>query len=82
MKPAQWNRADIITAWAQLEADYNVGGWLPERPSNQRRLESCGVQIARMGVDPYGVDAPRMTRNASRIYRNAEQRLKLKEPNA
>lgn len=39
---------DICQAHAQLESDYNVGGWLRERPSNQRRNESTGVQLHRM----------------------------------
>lgn len=40
---------DICQAHQQLEADYNVGGWLRERSSNQRRRESSGVQLLRMG---------------------------------
>ena len=48
------NRFSICQAYAQLEADYNVGGWLRERPSNQRRLESIGVQLYRIGFsNPY-----------------------------
>ena len=43
------DRFAICQAFAQLEADYNVGGWLQERPSNQRRRESIGVQLHRMG---------------------------------
>ena len=49
------NRFAICQAYAQLEADYNVGGWLRERPSNQRRRESIGVQLYRIGYSsPYG----------------------------
>lgn len=43
---------DICQAYAQLESDYNVGGWLRERPSNQRRRESIGVQLLRIGFEP------------------------------
>ncbi len=43
------NRFSICQAYAQLESDYNVGGWLRERPSNQRRRESIGVQLSRIG---------------------------------
>ena len=43
------DRFSICQAYAQLEADYNVGGWLRERPSNRRRLESIGVQLSRIG---------------------------------
>ena len=49
------NRFSICQAYAQLEADYSVGGWLRERPSNQRRHESIGVQLSRIGYsNPYG----------------------------
>lgn len=49
------DRFNICQAYAQLEADYNVGGWLRERPSNQRRMESIGCQLSRMGFsNPYG----------------------------
>ena len=49
------NRFSICKAYAQLESDYNVGGWLRERPSNQRRLESIGAQLSRIGYSgPYG----------------------------
>ena len=47
------NRFSICQAYAQLEADYNVGGQLRERPSNQRRRESIGAQLARIGFSNY-----------------------------
>lgn len=43
------DRFNICQAYAQLESDYNVDGWLRERPSNQRRMESIGCQLSRMG---------------------------------
>jgi hypothetical protein len=43
---------DICQAHAQLESDYNVGGWVRERPSNQRRRESTSCQLSRLGFDP------------------------------
>lgn len=43
---------DICQAHAQLEADYNVGGIVRERPSNQRRNASTGVQLHRMKFNP------------------------------
>lgn len=43
---------DICQAHAQLESDYNVGGILRERPSNQRRNASTGVQLGRMKFNP------------------------------
>jgi hypothetical protein len=49
------DRFNVCQAYAQLESDYNVGGWLRERPSNQRRRESIGCQLSRMGFsNPYG----------------------------
>lgn len=45
---------DVAQAHCQLESDYNVGGWVRERPSNQRRMESTSCQLARLGyVDRY-----------------------------
>ena len=38
----------VCQAHRQLESDYNVEGILRERPSNKRRNESTGVQLARM----------------------------------
>ena len=43
---------DICQAHAQLESDYNKGGWLRERPSNQRRMESTSCQLSRLGYEP------------------------------
>ena len=47
------NRFSICQAYAQLEADYNIGGCLRERPSNQRRRESICVQLSRIGFSNY-----------------------------
>ena len=47
------NRFSICQAYAQLESAYSVGGWLRERPSNQRRRESIGAQLARIGFSNY-----------------------------
>ncbi len=51
----KFDRFDICGAYLALENDWNNGGWLNERPSNRRRRESCGVQLARIGYSP-GVD--------------------------
>lgn len=49
------DRFNICQAYAQLESDYNKGGILQERPSSQRRNESIGCQLARIGYSaPYG----------------------------
>ena len=79
MTAARWNRRDIIDAWMRLESDYNVNGWLHERPSNRRRLESCGVQVHRMTRGRRYDWPDTLTANAHRIYRNAEKRLNLED---
>ena len=49
------DRFAICMAFDLLEQQYNVGGILQERPSNQRRRESIGCQLARIGyLVPYG----------------------------
>ena len=49
------DRFAIAQAFFQLEAEFNRGGILQERPSNQRRRESIGCQLARIGyLVPYG----------------------------
>lgn len=45
---------DIAQAHCQLESDYNVGGWVHERPSNQRRMESTSCQLLRLQFEPRG----------------------------
>lgn len=52
---ADFDRFDICGANLALENDWNKGGWIRERPSNLRRMESTGVQLGRMGFEP-GVD--------------------------
>lgn len=42
----------IAQAHAQLEADYNNGGWLRERPSNARRREATSCQLERLSFNP------------------------------
>ena len=44
-----FDRCDVCEAYYQLEIDYNSGGWLHERPSNQKRREATHVQLHRMG---------------------------------
>lgn len=48
----EFSTFDICQAHLQLESDYNVGGILRERPSNERRNASTGVQLARMRYSP------------------------------
>lgn len=49
---ATFDRFDICYAYQALENDWNKGGWLRERPSNQRRRESIGCQLARLQFRP------------------------------
>jgi hypothetical protein len=35
-----FDRFDICEAYAVLEWDWNMGGWLQERPTNRRRMEA------------------------------------------
>jgi hypothetical protein len=49
---ASFDRFDIVEAHAVLEWDYNVGGWLRERPSNLRRMEATACQLHRMKFRP------------------------------
>lgn len=44
---------DICQAHQQLESDYNVGGWVRERPSNLRRMESTSCQLSRLGYSDF-----------------------------
>lgn len=61
---------DILQAYYTLECDYNSGGWLHERPSNQRRREACSVQIRRTGWRPpnWWAGYESLTQNGCAIY--------------
>lgn len=49
-----FDRFAICAAYQALENDWNRGGILWERPSNQRRSEATSVQLMRMGYrSPY-----------------------------
>lgn len=43
-----FDRFAVCLAYQALENDWSVGGWIRERPSNQRRRESIGVQLHRI----------------------------------
>ena len=75
---AYFDRFDICEAYACLESDYNVGGWLRERPSNRRRREACSVQLARMQFRPApSLSTGTLTENGAEIYAEAAARLGL-----
>lgn len=72
------NRFDIADAHFLLECHYNVGGILWERPSNQRRNESTGVQLARMGHQPgMGLDFDSMEDDGKEVYLTNVLKLNL-----
>lgn len=77
---AYFDRFDICEAYYQIEVDYHVGGWLRERPSNQRRRESTDVQLSRMGFKPgagfQGFES--LSENGQEIYRELERRYGLR----
>lgn len=50
---AYFDRFDICEAYYLLEVDYNVNGWLQERPSSVRRRESIGNQLHRLHFRPH-----------------------------
>ena len=75
-----FNRFDVCEAYLVLEWDYNVGGLLQERPSNQRRNESIGVQLNRMDFHaPIDLSYETLTSNGKEIYDCAVKRLNLPE---
>lgn len=76
---AYFDRFDICEAHYALEIDYNVGGWLRERPSNRRRRESTDVQLKRMdfkaGMGFRGFES--LSENGQEIYRELQTRYAL-----
>lgn len=74
-----FDRFDICEAHLALEWDWHSGGWLHERPSNQRRMESTDVQLHRIGFKPgagfKGYES--LSDNGKEIYREAAERFGL-----
>ena len=69
---------DICEAHWLLECDYNVNGWLRERPSNQRRMEATAVQLHRMWFRPaVGLSYETMSDNGREIYDMLVERYNL-----
>lgn len=76
---ATFDRFDICEAHLALENDYHSGGWLQERPSNQRRKESTDVQLSRIGFKP-GISFngfQSLSDNGKEIYAELERRYGL-----
>ena len=74
-----FDRFDICEAYLTLEWAWHVGGWLHERPSNQRRMESTDVQLHRMGFRPSPMlgGYNDLSDNGKAIYDLAAQRYGL-----
>lgn len=70
------DKFDICEAYYQIEVDYNVGGWLHERPSNQRRKEATHVQLHRMGfkISPCWQGYESLSEAGKEIYHALERR--------
>lgn len=73
-----FDRFDICEAHCVLEWDYNVGGWLQERPSNRRRRESTGYQLLRIKFKPRRyLSYDTLTENGQEIYNELVARYGL-----
>lgn len=83
---AYFDRFDICEAYAVLEWEWHLGGWLQERPSNVRRGqrrgyagEATSVQLARMHFTPKpNLSFDTLSENGKAIYRNALYRWGLR----
>lgn len=70
-----WDRFDICEAYCVLEWDYNVGGWVHERPRNARLREATSMQLARIEFKPApSLCFDTLTENGQEIYRALEER--------
>lgn len=70
-----FDRFDICEAHAVLEWDYNVGGWVRERPSNRRRREATAVQLHRLQFKPRpDLSEATLTENGQAIYQDLQRR--------
>lgn len=70
-----FDRFDICEAYAVFEWHWNCGGWLQERPSNQRRKEATHVQLDRLGFRPAPcLEYETLTDNGKEIYNALERR--------
>lgn len=70
-----WDRFDICEAHYVFECDWNNGGWLPERPSNQLRMEASSIQLARIQFKPApGLTYETLEDNGQEIYDALKER--------
>jgi len=73
---AFFERFDICEAYLAIERDYNKGGWLRERASNQRQMRSTEVQLHRIGfwVDGAWRGEEHLSENGREIYAMLKKR--------
>lgn len=77
-----FDRFDICEAYAVLEWDYNLGGWLQERPRNQRVREATSIQLSRVGFKPSPCLCYKtLSENGREIYDMLVERYNLPAPN-
>lgn len=78
---ATFDRFDICEAYLAVEWDWHAGGWLRERPSNQRRMESTHTQLHRMHFRPGAAFNGRasLSDNGREIYDMLCERYGLRE---
>lgn len=76
-----FDRFDICEAYYAIENDYNMGGWLQERPSNKRRREATHIQLERIKFKPGhmfdGFES--LSENGQEIYRALQTRYGFTE---
>ncbi len=82
---AYFNRFDICEAYFVFEMDWNLGGWLPERLSNQRRKEATHIQINRLkyknpAIQGTGSFESLSSDNAREIYVQLLDRYRFEYP--
>lgn len=74
-----FDKFDICEAYYQIEVDYNDGGWLHERESNQKRMEATHIQLDRMkfrvGMGWKGYDS--LSENGKEIYHLLRERYRF-----
>lgn len=79
---AHFDRFDICEAYLAIEQAWHSGGWLHERPSNRRRMESTDVQLHRIGfrVSPMFNGFESLSDNGKEIYAELLTRYRFHEP--
>ena len=80
-EPAAFDRYDICEAYAVMEWEWNLGGWLHERKTNRRRLQATSIQLSRIGFKPgTWLCWETLSENGQTIYRNLCRRYGFEVP--